>query len=447
MIANKSIEKLEQSAVKLTITVGSEEAAGEYKDLIKKYAKDIQIKGFRKGKVPQSVLEQKFGEGIKEEAAGKIMDKALQEALESVEDKPLNFEYPVVQGEPKLIIGEDFTFDIVYDVFPAFELGEFKGTKITETQVKIQKKHEDAELEKIQDQNSVVVDKTNKTVAGKNIVTINYVELDDKKEELADSSREGFVFTVGTGQNYFKLDDDIKGMKVDGERVIEKEFPEDFENTELAGKKKSIKVKVTAVKEKQVPKLDDELAQDVSDKYETLDDLKKDIRSKLDTQLESKIKEKKITQVMDQLVEANPIDLPASMIKSELESSWKRFLQQSGTQEEQVLAILKMQGQSKETMMEQWKDDSAKSLKSQLIIQKIIETEKIEVSDEDLEEEIKKQAENYNMTVEDLKKSFGDNGLNEYIKSDLIGKKAYDLLLDSAKVTKGEKEDFSDFIQ
>jgi trigger factor len=446
VITSKSVEKLENSAVKLSLTVGKEHAATEYNELLSTYTKEVQIKGFRKGKVPASVIERKFGEGIRQEAAANLMDKALKAAMEDLEEKPLGYDYPEVQGEPVLNPDEDFTFELVYDTFPEVKFGEYKGIEIEEKQVKILKKHENIELEKIQEQNSVVMDKADETVADDNIVTIDYCEMNGK-EEIVDTKREDFVFTVGTGYNLYKIDKQIIGMKKDEEKVISKKYKEDFENKDLAGRSVKLKVKVKAVKEKQLPDLDDELAQDVNEKFETLDDLRSDIKNQLKEKAEAKIKGEKVEQLMNKLVEESDIVLPLSMIKAEQENNWKNFLQQSQTQEEQMLQFLQMQGQTKEQMLEAWKENAIKSLKSQLIFNKIIEDEKIEATDEEMEAEIVKQAEMYNMPVEDLKKSFGEAGLKEYLSSDLKQKKVVDFLLDNAKIKKSaDKVDYTDLM-
>jgi trigger factor len=447
VITSKSVEKLENSAVKLSLTVGQEHAAKEYKDLLVKYTKEVQIKGFRKGKVPTSVLERKFGEGIRQEAAANLMDIALKAAMEDLEEKPLGYDYPEVQGEPELDPEKDFSFELIYDTFPEVKFGEYKGVEIEETQVKILKKHENAEMEKIQEQNSVVMDKADETVANDDIVTLDYCEMNGK-EEVEDTKREDFVFTIGTGYNLYKIDKQLVGMKKDEEKVITKKYKEDFENKDLAGKSVKIKVKIKAVKEKQLPELDDELAQDVNEKFKTIDDLRKDIKKQLKDKADAKTKGNKMELLIDKLVESSEIDLPASMIKSEQENNWKNFLQQSQTKEEQMLQFLEMQGQTKEQMLESWKDNAVKSLKSQLIFNKIIEAEKVEVSDDEMEEEIKKQAEMYNMPVEDLKKSFGEAGLKEYLSSDIKQKKVADFLLDNAKITKStEKVDYDDLMK
>lgn len=447
MIAKKSVEKLENSSVKLSITVKGDEAKKEYNGLLAKYGKEAQIKGFRKGKVPATVLERKFGEGIRGEVAGNIMDKSLREAFETVEEKPLGYTHPEVVGEPELEVGEDFTFEVKYDVFPEFELKEYKGLELTETQVSVTKKDEEAELKAIQEQNSVVMDKKDGVVADDSIVTIDYCELDDEKNEVEGKKREDFVFTVGTGYNLYKVDEEIKGMKKDEEKIIEKEYPEDFEAKELAGRKVAVRVLVKAVKEKILPELDDELAQDVDEKYETLDDLRKALKKQCKDKAKEKVEAELKKQAVDKLVEKTEISVPKSMVDAELENSWRNFVQQSRMQEEQLLGFLEMQGQTKDQLLETWREDAVKGVKGQLIIGKIMEDEKIEIDDKEFEKELQKQADMYNMPVEDLKKSFGENNLNDYLKSDMKTSKVYDMLIKEATITKGEKVKYADYIK
>lgn len=449
MVKTSKVEMQENSSAKLSITIGSEDTQKEYKALLSKYSKEAHIKGFRPGKAPASVLEKKFGESIRQEVMGNLIESGMKEAVEKLDKKeqPLGYAYPELDGEPKFTPGEDFNYAIKYDVFPSFELGEYKKLKIKTSEPKILKKHETAELERLQEQNSVTQAKKNKTIADKDIVTINYCEVDDKDNVVASTEREAFVFTVGTEQNLYKLDNDIIGMKVDEEKIFDKKFDKDFSVPELAGTTKKIKVKVTDVKEKILPKLDDELAQDVNEKFETLDQLKDDIKKQIQEQANAKAKELKVTAILDQLRENTAITLPKSMIDAELENSWKNYIQRFGMPEEQILQFLTAQGKTKADLLEEWKEDAAKSLHSQVILGEIQEQEKIEATEEEIDAEIAKQAEQYNMKVEDLKKTFGESGLNDYLKNDIKQKKVVDFLIDSATITKGDKIDFDDFMK
>jgi len=447
VIANKDIERLDNSAVKLTVTVEQSALKQEYDDLLAKYAKSAQIKGFRKGKVPASVLERKFGEGIKQEAAANSIEKSLKEIFDEIEEKPLPYVTPELQDEaldPDL--DKELTFTVTYDIFPEIKLGEYKGLEIEVPKVTVTKEDEQRELDEIRDRNAVVVDKPDETVAKDDIVTIDYAELDEKGEEKEETKREGFVFTVGTGYNLHKIDDDVIGMKKDEEKVLDKEYPEDFEYEDLAGKKIRLKVKVTAVKEKKLPDLDDDLAQDVSEKYESLDDLKKDIRERFEKAAENRLREMKVNKLLDKIVENSEVDLPRSMVEMELQNSWRNFLMRSRMPEDQAEQILSMQGKSKEALLEEWTPQAEQSLKSRLLVNKIIEKEGFEVSEEELDEEMKKQAEANDMSFEQVKEQYSQSNYMEYLKNDILDRKAHDFVIENADIKEGKKVKFLDLM-
>ncbi len=318
---NKEITRLENSAVKLTVTIAQNDVAANYNELLAKYAKTIQIPGFRKGKVPVSVMERKYGEALKADAAGDIIEKALSEIFEEIDEKPLPYSSPVLDGAPELDTDKDLTFSVTYDVLPKVEINSFDGIEIKVPDITITDADLNEELEAVRQRNALVIDKKDSDAAAKDdIVTVNYVELDENGGEIEDTRRQDFVFTVGTGQNIFKFDDDIIGMKKNETKDIVKTYAGDFEDKDLAGKTKNIRVTVTALKIRDVPALDDELAQDVNEKYKTLDDLKADIRKNMETAVENKMKEFKSNTLIEQLVEKNPFDLPKSMVDAERES-------------------------------------------------------------------------------------------------------------------------------
>ena len=450
MIVDKNLENLENSAVKLTVTVGKDAVNKEYNDLLSKYAKSAHIKGFRKGKAPAKVLEQKFGESIRGEATMNLMENSLKEAYEDVDKKPLPYATPALEedGEEILIeLDKDFTFAVTYDTMPDVKVGEYKGIEIESPVCKIGKKDIDRELETIREQNATVVEKTEGKVEKDDIVNIDYCELDADGNEVEDGKREDFVFTVGTGYNVYKLDDDIIGMSTGEEKTIEKEYSEDETDKSLAGQKKTIKVKLNSIKVKELPELDDDLAQDVSDEYKTLKDLKDSIKKRLTDSVSNVIKERNKQAIMDKIIENSEIVVPNSMIQAEAEQSWNQFISQSQMQEEQVLQIIEAQGRTKEDMLEEWKPAAEKNVKSYLITEKLIEEEKIEVSDEEVEETIKEQAEQAGMSFEDTKNYFEQNGMTYYLKNDISNRKLFDLLIESAEIKEGAKKDYLDLMQ
>jgi len=447
VVKDKKIENLEKSSVKLTLTIDKKAVKSEYDDLMKKYSKTAQLKGFRKGKVPPAMLEKKFGESIRAEASMNSIENSLKDVFEEIDEKPLPYHTPELQEDVEFDLEKDLKFSVVYDTFPAITLGDYKGLEIESPDVSITKEDQERELKTIQEQNAMVAEKKEGVVAEGDIATIDYEELDEEGKPKPGSKREGFVFTVGTGYNLYKLDDDIIGMKKDEEKEINKEFPEDYEIAELKGKSIKLNVKVTAVKEKQMPELDDELAQDISEKYKTLDDLKKDIKAKLKEASKQKIKEKNIAALMDKIIENSPIDLPQSMIDIELESSWQNFVQQFRAQEQEVIQLLAEQGKTKEQLLEEWIPTTEKKIKNRLLMTKIIEEEKIEITDNDIEEEIKHQSEAGNVPLEDMKKRFESERMKEYLRGDLADRKLFDLLLEATTITKGKKVKFLDLMQ
>lgn len=453
MKVTKEISKLENSAVKLTATIAKEDVVSGYNKNISKYAKNVQLPGFRKGHVPVKVLEQKYGDSLKQEVLADLIDESLNQIFaeeESKDIRPLSYTQPRLDGDklPEFSTDKDLTFSVVYDVFPSVEVKDFSKIEVKEPQVEIGEKELDEELKAIQERNAVVIDKKEgEPVEKDNIVTIDYKELDDSGAAIPGSEREGFVFTVGTGENIYKIDDEIVGMKKDETKEISKTYDAKEENKDLAGKTKKISVTVKAIKLRNLPALDDELAQDVSEKYKTLDDLKKDISKGLESAKNRKIAELKSQSLLEQLVEKNPIVLPKSMIQAEMESRWRMMAQQFQTTPEQLEKMISASGQSKENMLTQWTGDAEKMLKSRLIVDALIREKNIAVTPEEVEAEFAKIADESGSTIEEVKEHYEDARAKEYIIDEIKENKLYDELYKQVKVSKGDKVKFADLFK
>lgn len=453
MKVTKEISKLENSAVKLTATIAKEDVVSGYNKNISKYAKNVQLPGFRKGHVPVKVLEQKYGDSLKQEVLADLIDESLNQIFaeeESKDIRPLPYTQPRLDGDklPEFSTDKDLTFSVVYDVFPSVEVKDFSKIEVKEPQVEIGEKELNEELKAIQERNAVVIDKKEgEPVEKDNIVTIDYKELDDSGTAIPGSEREGFVFTVGTGENIYKIDDEIVGMKKDETKEISKTYDAKDENKDLAGKTKKISVTVKAIKLRNLPALDDELAQDVSEKYKTLDDLKKDISKGLESAKNRKIAELKSQSLLEQLVEKNPIVLPKSMIQAEMESRWRMMAQQFQTTPEQLEKMISASGQSKENMLTQWTGDAEKMLKSRLIVDALIREKNIAVTPEEVEAEFAKIADESGSTIEEVKEHYEDARAKEYIIDEIKENKLYDELYKQVKVSKGDKVKFADLFK
>ncbi|MCI6259177.1 MAG: trigger factor [Spirochaetia bacterium] len=451
MNLSKKIEELEKSAVKLTVTVAKEDVAENYNQIITKYAKNAQIPGFRKGHVPVAVLERKYGNALKADVTADIIDKALNELFSDENEKeirPLPYAQPQMDSMPEFDTTKDLTFTVTYDVFPKVKDIDLKGVSIKETQSEVGDKELEEELKAIQERNATVIDKKDDETAEKdNIVTINYAELGEDGKVIESSKREGFVFTIGTGENIYKIDDDIIGMKKGETKEITKTYAADDSDKELAGKTKKISVTVTALKVRNLPALDDELAQDVNSNYKTLDDMKADIRKNLELAMNRRINELKSNALLEALVEKNKFDIPASMLKAEVENRWRMMAQQFQTTTEQLEKLFASSGQTKEEMLKNWEPDSEKMLKARVIVDALLRERNISVTPEEIEEEYSRIAAESNVTVEEVKKHYSDPRAKEYLIDDAKEQKLYKQLYSEVKVSKGDKVSFADLFK
>ena len=441
----KEFTQLEKSAVKLTVTIEKKEVVDFYNSTVAKYVKNAQIPGFRKGHVPASVLERKYGDSLKADTLSELIDKSLGEIFDNeTENRPLPYAQPVLESLPELDTTKELVYSVTYDVFPKVEVKNFAGITIKEPQVTVSDEDLNDELKGMQERNAMVIDKKDGVVAKDDIVTINYSELDDEGKEIEGTTRQDFVFTVGTGENIYKIDDDIIGMKKDETKQITKKYAKNDPDEELAGKTKKISVTVTAIKLRDIPALDDDFAQDCDEKYKTLDDMKADIKRNMETAKNRKLREIKNNSLLEQLVEKNPFEIPASMLAAELDGRWNMMAQQFQTTPEQLEKMITASGQTKETMLKEWTGDSEKMLKSRIIVDALIREKNISVTPEEIEAQYAKIAEEGGMTVEEVKKHYEDPRAKEYIIDDVKENKLYDELYKQVKVSKGDKTSFKD---
>ena len=437
MQVKKEFTPQEKSSVKLTVTIAKDDVVQSYKSALAKIAKDIQLPGFRKGHVPANVLERKYGEALKADALGEIIDSSLNEIFQDEAEKdkrPLPYCQPTLVGTPVLDLAQDLTYTVTYDIFPKVQVKNFGGINVKEPQVTVGDKELENELKAIQERNATIEDRADGDAAQKgDIVTVDYVELDKDGAEVAGTKRDGYVFTIGDADAY-NISDDVVGMKKG--------------DTKEAGKKdKKCRVTVKAVKIKKLPALDDDLAQDVSEKFKTLDDLKKDLEINMKSAADRRVREMKNNDLLSQLVEKNPFDLPQSMIDTEVSARWDMMAKQFQTTPEQLEKLITASGQSKEEMLKQWTGDSEKMLKSRIIVDELIRERNISVTPEEIEAKYKEIAEQSNSTVEEVKKHYADPRSKEYLIDDVKEQKLYDELYKEVKVSKGDKIDFADLFK
>ena len=448
MKLTKEFTNLEKSAVKLSVTVDKADVEQAYNSTISKYVKNAQIPGFRKGHVPASVLEKKYGESLKADTIGEIIDTAVSEIFEKETDnRPLPYAQPVLEEMPALDVTKDLKFTLTYDVFPKVSVKDFAGVTVKEPQVTVGDAEIDEEIKAMQERNAMVIEKKDNTVEKDNIVTIDYVEVGEDGKEIADTKRQDYVFTVGSGENLYKIDDEILGMKKDETKEITKKFKKDYEDTDLAGKTVKLNVTIKAVKFRDLPAIDDDFAQDCNEKYKTLADMKADIKRNMEVAKDRRIRELKNNSLLEQLVKKNPFDIPASMLAAELDGRWNMMAQQFQTTPEQLEKMIVASGQTKETMLKEWTGDSEKMLKSRIIVDALIRERNISVTPEEIEAQYAKIAEEGGMTVEEVKDHYKDARAKEYLIDDTKENKLYDEIYKEVKVTKGDKLTFKELFE
>jgi trigger factor len=446
----KEIKRLEKSNVKLSITVPKEDVRAQYQDMLNEYAKNMQLPGFRKGKVPQEVLERKFAEALKGDAMGRIVEAALEDYFKDENlprnERPLPYSTPEIEDEPKFDLENDLQFSVVYDVLPEVKVGKWKGLSVEYPYAEIEKEDINRELDEIRERNAIVLDRDESAKAQKgDVVTIDYQVYEEDGETQSNLQRKDFAFTLGDNNNVFQFDDDIIGMKKSETKEFQKKFADDFFEPSLAGKTRKVQITLNSLKEKKLPDLDDDLAQDVDEKFKTLDDLKNSIKERLSKNLEWQLRDKKLNEVLKKIMEDTPVILPESMVRAEIEGRWRRLARYYNTSVEALMQVMTGENKREETEKE-WRKGAEKALHSRLILETLMEEQKIEVTDEDVEKEFERIAGIGGDNVEDIKKNYNNEQAMFYLKEDIREQKITGILLAENTMKPGKKENYLDFM-
>ncbi len=390
------IKKLENSSVELTLTLEAKKIEDEYSKQLNDYAKKLTLKGFRPGKAPVSLIEKKYGDAIREEVTFKLMEENLKDSYKDIEekDRPLPYSTPVLQNEEALLPfkpNTDVTYSVIYDVLPEVKLPEYTGLEVECAQVKVTEEEVNAEIEKLRQQNAMVIAK-NGPIAEGDIVTMDYAELDADGNPVESTKRDDFTFTVGSSYNFYKLDSDIIGLEKGAETVIEKTYDDDSGmGTDYLGKTVKIKVTIKEVKFRELPDVDDEFAQDVKEEYKTVEDLTNATRKELEKHAEEENSAVKLESALDAILAKTEIALPQSMVEAELEQQWNDFVKRfGGVPEAEIVKYLTANGGGKEQFLDTRRASVEHTLKSQLILEQIKKDQNLVASDEEIEAEIKK---------------------------------------------------------
>lgn len=422
------VEQLEEkNMVKLVIEASAEEFEAGLNAAYNKNKNKISVPGFRKGKAPRKMIEQLYGSQIFfEDAANEIIpdayaDAAKESGLDIVSQPKVSIE--------QLEAGKPFIFAAEVAVRPEVELGEYKGVEVTKADAEVTDADVEEELKKVQDQNSRTVSVEDRAVKDGDMTVIDFEGFIDG-EAFEGGKGENYPLTIGSHSFIDTFEEQMIGMNIGEEKELNVTFPEDYHAENLKGKPATFKVTVMEIKEKQLPELDDDFAQDVSD-FDTLAEYKDDLKKKIAERKESEAKAKKESEAIEKVVEAAKMDIPQAMIDTQVNRMLEDFamrLQQQGLSVEQYFQYT---GMTADKIMEEMKPEAVKRIKNSLVLEAVAKAENIEVSEEEFEAELQKMADMYKMEIEKIKEFMQDAEAKQ-MKDDIAIQKAVELIVSSA---------------
>ena len=433
---NAVLVSKENNVAKFTMAFTAEEFDAALDKAYKAQRGKIEVPGFRKGKAPRSVIEKRYGEGIFFEDA---IDNCLadgypaaldQLALEPVDRPDLSF------GEEKLEKGKGFEVTVTVTVAPEVVVKDYKGVKVEVTKKELNEEDVEGELKAMQQRNArlVVVDRP---AEDGDTVVLDY-EGWCEENQFEGGTAENQTLILGSGQFIPGFEEQLVGCKAGDAKDVEVTFPEEYHAEELAGKPAVFKCRIHEVKTQELPELDDEFAKDVSE-FDTLEEVKKDIREKLEKTLQDAKEYEGKDKVLQQVYEANPLELPQAMIDSEAANMLNEFGYQLQSQGLNLDQYCKYLNKTQQQMIDEFKPDAEKRVKSRLIVEAVAKQEGVEVTQEDIDKELAAMAAQYGMAQSQIKSIFGEENM-DYLKKDIMSRKAIDLMYEAAEITEVEEK-------
>lgn len=422
-----TVENLEKNMAKLTITVPAEDFISAMKESYNKQKSKISVPGFRKGKVPQAYVEKMYGpEMFYEDAANTCMDQSYPGALDEcgldVVSRP---EIDVTQMEK----GKDFIYTALVAVKPEVTLGDYKGVEIDKVDTSVSDEDVQVELLNVQKQNARNIPVEDRAAKLDDEVTVDFEGFVDG-EAFEGGKGENYQLVLGSHSFIDTFEDQIVGKNIGEEFDVNVTFPEDYQAADLAGKPAVFKCKLNGIKETELPELDDEFASEVSE-FDTMDEYKADLKATLQVKKEKAAKNTKEGAVIDKIIEGSTMEVPAPMVETTKEQMMNEFAQQISYQGLSIEQYFQFTGMDKEKFLETATPEAERRIKSRLVLEAIAKAEDIQVSDDELNDELKKMAETYQMDLEQLNGLVGDSE-KDAIKQDIAVQKAVDLVTEAA---------------
>ena len=423
------VEKLEKNMAKLTVEVPAEQFEAALKTSYNKNKNKFNIPGFRKGKAPQAMIEKMYGVGVFYEDAvdeainASYPDAAKESGLEIVSRPEISIE----QVEK----GKSFIYVATVATKPEVTLGEYKGIEVEKAKPEVTDADVEAELKKVQEQNSRLVSVEDRAVADGDQTVIDFEGFVDGKA-FEGGKAEDYTLVIGSHSFIDTFEDQLIGKNIGEDVEVNVTFPAEYHAAELAGKPATFKVKIKEIKMKELPELNDEFASEVSE-FETLNAYKEDVKNKLAETKQAQATAENENNVVQKVVDNAQMDIPAPMVDEQVRNmieDYARRLQSQGISFDQYLQFT---GSTIEQLQEQMRPQAELRLRTRLVLEAVVAAEKIEPSDELVEAEIKKMSENYKMDAEQIKTIMGEAGMAQ-MKADMAVQEAVDFLVAEAKL-------------
>ncbi|EAD7257086.1 trigger factor [Listeria monocytogenes] len=419
-------EKQEGNVGKLTFEIEQEKVKEGLDRAFVKVRKTLNVPGFRKGKVPRQIFNQRFGEeALFQDALDILLPEVYSAAIDEAGIDPVDTPQVNIESMEK---GETWVLTAEVTVKPEVKLGDYKGLEVEKRETELTTEELEAELKQLQERQAELVVKEDAPAENGDTVILDFEGFKDGVA-FEGGQAENHSLELGSGQFIPGFEEKLVGLKAGDEADIELTFPEEYHAEDLAGQPVVFKVKLHEIKTKEVPALDDELAKDIDEEVETLDELKEKISKRLQEAKEESVAQAKQEEVIAKAVENAEVDIPHAMVHHEADHLMNHFAQDLQAQGLTPELYYQFTGQTEEAMHAQMEKDAEKRVKMNLVLEAIAETENIEPTEEAIDEEISTLAEKYGMEKDAVRAALGD--MSE-LKSDLKIRKAIDVLLDSA---------------
>ena len=423
------ILKQENNTVTLKITVGSEAFENACKQAYNKNKGQFNIPGFRKGKATRAVIEKMYGEGIFfEDAIDIVFPEAYRNAVEELKLEVIDRPSLDIEEIGK---GKDLVMVINVQVKPEVKLGEYKGLEVKQVSAEVTEEDVETEINKMQEQNARMVTVEDRPVSDKDSILLNFCGSVDGVE-FEGGKAENYSLVVGSNTFIPGFEEQLIGMNTGDSKDVVVTFPEDYHSEDLKGKEAVFAVEINEIKETQLPQIDDEFVKDTTE-FETLEELKNDIRTKAAESKKKSAEDAMKNEVVEKLAENIEVEIPEVMVKNEVDNMLKDFENNLRYQGMDLNTYYQYTGTSKEILEDQMKEDAEKRVRISLAVDAVSKSEGVEATEEDMEAEYKKMADIYKLEVEKIKEIF-QNSQDEAIKSTIVARKTVDLLLENAKL-------------